>query len=182
MKQRLVLETSILLNLSCMRKPKLQGKFFLHIALFYCWFSEENSRHQWWKKNKIVLSIFWKNQFSFFYSLSTSNINATPATIWKRTRLVKETPPADKSFPIKVILADMQGSKIGIQIFFNLTHYIELNCHIFTFQKNLVLWFSNILHLLDIETSLFFVTFYKSWKQIFLHKNKLWSLIILNHR
>ena len=122
-------------------------------------------RCQWWKKQKIV-SFFLKNQFAFFYSLSTSSRNATPTATRKHTHLVEKTPPTDKSFSVKVILAVMQGRKIGMQIFVNLKRYIKFNCNVFIFKKNLVLEISNIYRLLDLKTNLFFAIFWKSWKQI----------------
>ena len=60
----------------------------------------------------------------------------------------------------------MQGRKIGIQVFVNLKHYVEFNCNVFTFKKNLVLWLLNIYRLLDLKTNSFFAIFWKSWKQI----------------
>ena len=132
-------------------------------------------------KEKQNCFTFLKNQFPFFYSLSTGNRNAAPTGTRKRTHPVEETPPVDKSFSVKVIFAEIQGRNIGMQIFVNLKHYVEFNFNVFTFKKNLELWLSNIHRLLDLKTSLFFVLFCKSWKQIIvLLRNKLGSFFILN--
>ena len=174
LKRRFALEMSMLVILIRVRKPELHRKFFFFFFMstyFIVNFQKKDfllplkERRQWWKKQKIV-SFFKKNQFAFFYSLSTSSRSATPTPTRKHTHLVEKTPPTDKSFSVKVILAVMQGRKIGMQIFVNLKHYIKFNCNVFIFKKNLVLEISNIYRLLDLKTNLFFAIFWKSWKQI----------------
>ena len=81
----------------------------------------------------ILLLILGENCFNFF---KKSIFFCRPST---GNRNVEGTLPADKSFLIKVILAEMQGMKIGMEIFVNLKHYVEFNCNDFTFKKNLVL-------------------------------------------
>ena len=78
-------------------------------------------------KEKQSCFIFLKNQFPFFYSPFTDNRNATPTATRKRNHPVVGTPPVDKSLSVKVILAKIQGRKIGMEIFVNLKHYVEFN-------------------------------------------------------
>ena len=86
-------------------------------------------------KEKQNCFTFLKNQFLFFHSLSAGNRNATPTVTLKRTHPVEGTSPEDNSLSVKVILSEMQGRKISMQIFVNLKHYFEFNCNVFNFVE-----------------------------------------------
>lgn len=123
LKQRFVLEISILIILICMRK--FQWKFFLYFLILSLIF-RKNRQAAIMKERQNCFSYFF-NQFSFFYSHSAININATLTTIWKPACLVEETLLSD---PCR----DAKKEKWYVNIF-NLQHYFEINYTIFLLWK-----------------------------------------------